>query len=236
MLGVPKLAAGPGEQEAEAVYSMLTRWKLVDKVQAMSFDTTSGNTGHLHGASTLLEKKMGRELLWLACCHRAIELILSKVFTACCGPCSAPYIPILKQFRAVLAGIMHYEYQILDLKEGCEDLQQSTLQFLAQMLERDRQVRDDYQELIELTMVILGSPPEAIHWRSPGPVHHARWMAKLLYAMKIILFREQIDVFQLIKAEETMLKTLVQFGVLLYSKAWTKAPLTEAPSRRYGAL
>jgi len=37
----------------------------------------------------------------------------------------------------------------LDLKEGCEDLQQSTLQFLAQMLERDRQVRDDYQELIE---------------------------------------------------------------------------------------
>jgi len=149
VLGVPKLAAGPGEQEAEAVYSMLTRWKLVDKVQAMSFDTTSGNTGHLHGASTLLEKKMGRELLWLACCHRAIELILSKVFTACCGPCSAPYIPILKQFRAVLAGIMHYEYQILDLKEGCEDLQQSTLQFLAQMLERDRQVRDDYQELIE---------------------------------------------------------------------------------------
>jgi len=58
------------------------------------------------------------------------------------------------------------------------------------MLERDRQVRDDYQELIELTMVILGSPPElvswsltslfsssppeAIHWISPGPVHHAR--------------------------------------------------------------
>jgi len=85
-------------------------------------------------------------------------------------------------------------------------------------------------------MVILGSPPEAIHWRSPGPVHHARWMAKLLYAMKIILFREQIDVFQLIKAEETMLKRLIQFGVLLYSKARTKATLTEAPSRRYGAL
>jgi len=236
LLGVPKLAAGTGEQEAEAIYGMLTRCKLVDKVQAMSFDTTSGNTGHLHGACTLLEKKMGRELLWLACCHHVMELILSKVFTVCCGPSSAPYIPILKQFKAVLAGIVHDDYQILDLKEGCEDLQQSTLQFLAQMLERDRQVRDDYQELIELTMVILGSPPEAIHWRSPGPVHHARWMAKLLYAMKIILFREQIDVFQLIKAKETMLKTLVQFGVLLYSKAWTKAPLTEAPSRRYGAL
>jgi len=29
---------------------------------------------------------------------------------------------ILKQFRAVLAGIVHDDYQILDLKEGCEDL------------------------------------------------------------------------------------------------------------------
>ena len=31
LLGVPKLAAGTGEQEAEAIYSMLTRCKLVDK-------------------------------------------------------------------------------------------------------------------------------------------------------------------------------------------------------------
>jgi len=107
---------------------------------------------------------------------------------------------------------VHDDYQILDLKEGCEDLQQSTLQFLAQMLECDRQVRDDYQKLIELTMVILGSPPDAIHWRSLGPVHHARWMAKLLYAMKIILFREQIDVFQLIKAEETSLSDSFSLG------------------------
>lgn len=225
LLGVPKLAAGTGEQEAEAVYSMLNRWKLVDQVQAMSFDTTSGNTGHLNGACTLLEKKIGRELLWLACRHHVMELILSKVFTVCCGPSSAPDIPIFKRFRAVWAGIVQNDYRTLDLKEGCEDLQQSTLQFLAQMLERDRQIRDDYQELIELTMVILGSPPEAIHWRSPGPVHHARWMAKLLYAMKIILFRDQRDVFQLTRAEETRLERFVQFGVLLYSKAWTKAPL-----------
>jgi len=79
LLGVPKLAAGTGEQEAEAIYIMLTQCKLVDKVQAMSFDTTSGNTGHLHGACTLLEKKMGHELLWLACCHHVMELILSSV-------------------------------------------------------------------------------------------------------------------------------------------------------------
>jgi len=120
------LAAGTGEQEAEAVYSLLKQWRLVDQVQAMSFDTTSGNTGRLNGACTLLEKKMGRELLWLACRHHVMELILLKVFTLCCGPSSAPDIPIFKRFRAVWAGIVHNDYRILDLKEGCGNFQQSS--------------------------------------------------------------------------------------------------------------
>jgi len=56
-------------------------------------------------------------------------------------------------------------------------------------------------------------------------------MAKLLYAMKIFLFRDQRDVFQLTKAEETRLERFVQFGALLYSKSWTEAPLAaEAPA------
>jgi len=49
LLGVPKLAASTGDQQAEAVHRLLKQWKLVDKVQAMSFDTTSGNTGRLNG-------------------------------------------------------------------------------------------------------------------------------------------------------------------------------------------
>jgi hypothetical protein len=34
---------------------LLRQWNLLDKVQAMCFDTTSGNTGHLKGACALLE-------------------------------------------------------------------------------------------------------------------------------------------------------------------------------------
>lgn len=32
LLGVPKLAAGTEEQEAETVYSLLKQWRLVDQV------------------------------------------------------------------------------------------------------------------------------------------------------------------------------------------------------------
>jgi len=154
LLGVPKLAL-TGEQEADAVYSLLKQWRLVDKVQAMSFDTTSGNTGRLNGACTLLEKKLGRALLWLACRHHVMELILSKVFTVCYGPSSARDIPVFKHFRVVWAGIVHNDYHSLDLKEGCESLKLAALQFLAQTITKERQIRDDCQELIELTMIIL---------------------------------------------------------------------------------
>jgi hypothetical protein len=55
-------------------------------------------------------------------------------------------------------------------------------------------------------------------------------MAKLQYAMKIFLFRNQRDAFNLTKKEESQIPRFVQFGALLYTKAWTKAPLAaEAP-------
>jgi hypothetical protein len=79
-------------------------------------------------------------------------------------------------------------------------------------------------------MVVLGMPPTKIHWRAPGPIHHARWMAKLLYAIKIYLFRDQRDAFNLTRKEEAQLKRFVLFGVLIYTKAWTESPLAaEAP-------
>jgi len=37
------------------------------------------------------------------------------------------------------------------------------------------QPRDDYRELIELSMIFLGQdPPRGIHFQAPGPMHHAR--------------------------------------------------------------
>src|SRR6218665_3803528 len=104
---------------------------------------------------------------------------------------SAPEIPIFKRFKAVWKGIAHENVRSLDLEEGCEIFKEATTKFIREVIGSDRQVRDDYQELIELTLISIGRPPPAIHWRAPGSVHFSRWMAKLLYAMKIIIFIEK---------------------------------------------
>jgi len=97
---------------------------------------------------------------------------------------------------------------------------------------KDLQLRADYQELVELTLLVLGQTPQEIHWRAAGAIHHARWMAKLLCAIKIYLFRGQTDVFKLTKKEETAIERFVHFGAMLYTMPWMKAMMaTEAPGR-----
>ena len=150
------------------------------------------------------------------------------MFTLCCGPSSSLYIPIFKRFKAAWGGVTSDSFRgLVELQAGTEVFLESTMHFLSDVATKKSQVRDDYKELIELTMVVLGKPPANIHWRAPGPIHHARWMAKLLY-----LFRDQRVAFNLIKKEELQLQRFVQFGALFYNKAWIEAPLAaEAPGQ-----
>ena len=62
-----------------------------------------------------------------------------------------------------------------------------------------------------------------------GAFHRARWMSKLIYALKIFLFRGQ---FKLTKAMEKNLTRFVLFIVTLYVPAWYEAPLAaRAPAQ-----
>ena len=48
-------------------------------------------------------------------------------------------------------------------------------------------VRDDYCEFKDLSLVFLGAADDELHYRRPGALHKARWMAKLIYSLKIAL-------------------------------------------------
>ena len=48
-------------------------------------------------------------------------------------------------------------------------------------------------ELFELTIVFLGEDKEQVYsLKAPGSISHARWMAKVIYSIKIALFRTQL--------------------------------------------
>ena len=107
---------------------------------------------------------------------------------------------------------------------GCRD---NILCFATQQLQ-SQQPRDDYREFLELSIIYLcRAPPRGIRFQAPGAMHHARWLAKVLYAVKMWLFRAQ---FRMSKSEEKAISEIAAFGVTVYLKAWMTAPMVaEAP-------
>jgi len=111
LLGVPKLVSGTGELVATAVFNTIADWGISDQVRAISFDTTASNTGHRAGACVLLEKKLGKSLLHLACRHHIMELVLGSAFEAAFGKSSSPNVILFKRFQQKWAFIDQSCYQ-----------------------------------------------------------------------------------------------------------------------------
>lgn len=94
------------------------------------------------------------------------------------------------------------------------------LQFVKEHL-KIVQPRNDYKELLELTMVFLGDEQNnIIVFHTPGAIHHARWMAKAIYCLKIYIFRDE---FELSINEKNGLRDICIFIVTVYIEAWFKA-------------
>lgn len=87
------------------------------------------------------------------------------------------------------------------------------------------QVRDDYREAAELSLMLLGSN-DKFNFRKPAGDSNARWMSKILYASKAYMFADQFgfdDVFV------SALEKFLFFSIFAYLPAWFRAPfITEA--------
>ena len=194
LLGVPKLVSGTGEIVVTAVFNTIVDWGITDQVSAMSFDTTASNTGIRAGACVLLEKKLGKSLLPLGCRHHVMELVLRSAFETAFGK-SSSNMGIFKRFGEKWACIdqQRYLHGLSDehFKKHVLPVLDDIISFATAQLSV-KHPRDDYHELLELTIIFLGgSPPSGVVLKCPGAFHHARWMSKALYCYKIWLFRDQ---------------------------------------------
>ncbi len=75
LLMAAKLPSSTGQAVAEAVCAALNEWGIVEKLPAMSFDTTSSNTDQNNGACIFLEEMLGHKLLSFACRLHVFELV-----------------------------------------------------------------------------------------------------------------------------------------------------------------
>ena len=70
---------------------------------------------------------------------------------------------------------------------------QQVISFCKKVLNSQTLPRCDYKELLELTIMYLDEGRTLYPIQSPGALHKARWMAKLLYCLKILLLEAKIS-------------------------------------------
>lgn len=89
-----------------------------------------------------------------------------------------------------------------------------------------------------MALIFLGgTPPQGFSFKRPGANHHARWLAKAIYSLKIFLFKDQFFKNPDISRDVKSLRQICIFIVLFYVKAWFTAPnAIDAPNHDLSLL
>ena len=225
LLGVPTVNEGNAEVIAAEIIALLAENNIDPSlIIGLVFDTTSVNSGYISGVVIRLQKEFGRSLLQLACRHHIAELVCGAACTVAYGETESPKETCYVSFAEAWDDIIKDQYQLPAIKGRFlnNQLKDEVLTFLQAFLgsESKTLIRDDYKELVLLAILLLGgSRSDGIKIFAPEAQHHARWMAAVIYTIKIALFAHQLtDVFE--KWYLDMVVDLAVFLVLFYVKYW----------------
>lgn len=219
LLGVPQVDTESGIDIAEAIYDLMLDWKIDKDIMVVCSDTTNCNTGKYGGAIVRLEQMLSRELLYVACRHHMYELTLRAAFEAKFGKTTGVDVPIFSKFKKEWKTFDQKKFEpgikskrvVTILKNSINEL----TQFCSAQIGKNFD-RADHKELLQLTLLFLGDGTDA-QFRIPGAMHHARWLSKAIYCLKMYLFRSQ---FNIPNDNKQSLETLCIFIVKFYVKAW----------------
>ena len=101
---------GTGKVMSAALMDGVFDWSVVGNINAISFDTTSGNTGKRIGACTLFQHRFGRNVLHLEC----LLTFMRSCWRHLASQCHHQVAPIV-QFSNALAfwpNIMYSDYKL----------------------------------------------------------------------------------------------------------------------------
>lgn len=85
---------------------------------------------------------------------------------------------------------------------------------------RKSKLRGDYMECVELGLILLGEKIEGFSFKAPQGLSKARWMCKVIYAMKELLLYKEL---KLDKVYVKKLTVFCTFCIFFYIKPWLRA-------------
>ena len=233
LLAVPEAMSATGKAEAEAVKKVLMDWQIKEQVVSVVFDTTASNSSGEVGACFHLETFVDSPVLWTACRHHIYELHIKKVTETVTGQTKDPGVDLFRRLKSEwhdleidYSNLVLFDYE--KVPDWMAEEAKSVLRWGEEHLASGTWPREDYREFLTLVVVSLGGVIPNFRFRLPGPDHHARWMSKGIYVIKIRLLS---NVFKLTEGENENIRRIFLFTVVIYAKAWLTSALSTSAAR-----
>ena len=240
-LGIIPVQNGTAYEQHNKIIELIIEKDIsLKKIIACVFDTTSVNTGEINGIVRRMQISVGHPILELACRHHIYELV--------CGAASEIILGKTKEGKDKKSTTAPYEPMFRNLCDSWKNMDKENLyifekksvhrillghinmakEFLTIWLQNEKTMRKDYKEMAILSLKYLGGdlPDKFSKFKlqAPSAYHHARWMSKVLYVLKIAMLKPPF-VENIAK-----IRTLALFYSTYYAKAWlTSIFAAEAP-------
>ncbi|XP_065683397.1 uncharacterized protein LOC124814026 [Hydra vulgaris] len=238
LLGIPPIDSSSGVNQKQAIVELMEYFGLKDKVKCLCFDTTSANTGRWQGTCMKLIQQVQRPLLLIACRHHVIERHIAhfwKIYPSSetSGPENKLFEVLKQNWNSIDAETKELKRIIIPPGTWIYNQKLAAVQFCNNVIslkifKKDRNIRKEYHELAELTLMVLSSNRFKFHL--PGPIHHSRFMGKGLYYLKLYLLMNEIQ--NLTDKHKEEITGMALFISLFYTEWFLKAELSSlAPTQ-----
>lgn len=189
-------------------------------------------SGIKNGACTLLQELLLRQLLWMACRHHILELILAAAYEAIVAPTSGPEVALFSKLQDVWDDLDLNDITLPVIPSHLSGRVNGLLEFIDfQLTDVKKLSRGDYKEYLELAKIYLGGTVErkksyTYSLQRPGAMSNARWMAKAIYIIKMALLLPQLkNVHWRYKKK---IEQMALYVVFCHLKVWFTAPLVSS--------
>ena len=180
MVGVPSYQLGIkqalGSAIASKTLSLLKECNCQESLMAMTFDATSSNTGHVSAAYISMQQVTSKALLLTACRHHIGEIILTHAFNGLDiktsrSPDTAVFVRFQKHYESLEQNELHVTNFAKMTGNGKQLATQLSEEPVLQCLKKWDFCRDNYKEVIELSLIFLNAESDVTKFKKPGELH-----------------------------------------------------------------
>ncbi|XP_065657999.1 uncharacterized protein LOC136082521 [Hydra vulgaris] len=223
LLGVPPLASSTGEDQFLGVMNLIKEYQLMSKTRGICFDTTSSNTGTNKGSVSRISQELDKYLLQIACRHHVTELRMLHFWKLVTNEeTSGPDNLLFKKLKNIFEEPNFNYNSVLLLRFDWNKVKSSFLEkaamksltFCKAYVSKPGIIRDDRSELAKLVVTYLS--PITYKVRKTGAIHHARFLGKAIYYLKLRILSNQLTFVQendKLKIEITKLKLKAYYRI-----------------------